>query len=71
MAKQNEAIKKATENAKDDPLLTLSEVAEMFNVHRNTVSNWIAVKALPCVRTPGGVPKVRFSHVEAIIGINS
>jgi excisionase family DNA binding protein len=51
-----------------DELLTLSEVAEMFNVTRQTVSNWVAVKALPSVMTPGGRPKVWRSHVEAIVG---
>lgn len=55
----------------DDPLLTLSEVAELFGVHRNTVSNWVAAKALPFIRTPGGMPKVRRSHVAAIIGVAS
>jgi excisionase family DNA binding protein len=56
-------------DAPDDPLLDLSEVAELFSVHRNTVSNWIAAKALPAVRLPGGTPKVRRSHVAAIIGV--
>lgn len=69
MAKAKETwAKNASEN---DELLTLSEVAEIFNVHRNTVSNWIAAKALPFIRTPGGMPKVRRSHVAAIIGIAS
>ncbi len=68
------AVREATvteqrEIPEDDPLLSLSEVAELFNVHRNTVSNWVAAKALPFIRTPGGMPKVRRSHVAAIVGI--
>jgi excisionase family DNA binding protein len=55
----------------DDPLLTLTEVAEIFSVHRSTVQRWVAARALPCTRTPGGAPKVRKSHVAAIVGIAS
>jgi excisionase family DNA binding protein len=57
------------ENPADDPLLKISEVAELFRVHHNTVRNWIAAKALPCINTPGGGLRVRRSHVAAIVGI--
>ena len=55
----------------NDELLTISEVAEMFGVHRNTVHNWINAKALKEVRTPGGMPRVWRSHVATIIGVAS
>lgn len=38
---------------KDDVFLTVTEVAEMIGVHRNTVKNWIEEGALPAWRTPG------------------
>lgn len=55
----------------NDELLTISEVAILFGVHRNTVHNWINAKALKEVRTPGGMPRVWRSHVATIIGVAS
>jgi excisionase family DNA binding protein len=67
--KSNEGTIPGMNGEAKDPLLTLSEVAELFDVHRSTVSRWIDAKALPFIRTPGGVPKVRQSHVAAILGV--
>jgi excisionase family DNA binding protein len=56
-------------DAPDDPLLSLSEAAEAYDVSRQTIYNWIAAKALKTIRTPGGLQKVRRSHIAAIIGV--
>lgn len=68
---QQQQSGQAKEIPANDELLTVSQVAALFKVHRNTVDNWIAAKAIVAVRTPGGHPRVWRSHVATIIGVAS
>lgn len=56
----------------DDPLLTSTEVAELFRVDPKTVSRWAAAGRIDSVRTPGGHVRFRRSVVEAALrGVGS
>ena len=54
--------------AADDPLLTPSEVAEMFRGNPKTVTRWAASGRISSIRTPGGHRRFRESEVRALLG---
>ena len=53
----------------DDPILTLTEVAERLGKHRRTAGRWITEKMLPGVRMPSGIIGVRESHVNKLLQV--
>ena len=48
-------------------LLTTSEVANLFRVHRNTIHSWIKSGQLSPVDVPGRNKRYRKADVEAIL----
>ena len=48
-------------------LLTMTEVAEIFQVHVNTIRNWTNEGKLKCIRTPGKHRRYRQEDIEAIL----
>ena len=50
--------------AADDPLLTPSEVAEMFRVNPKTVTRWARAGKLTAIRTLGGHRRFRASEIQ-------
>jgi predicted site-specific integrase-resolvase len=51
----------------EDPLLSLSEVAERFGVTPKTVWRWKNAGKLRAVTTPSGVAKYRQSDVDVFL----
>ena len=51
----------------NDPLLTATEVADLFGVGRRTVARWSTAGLLPCTRTPGGHRRFRRSAIALLI----
>jgi excisionase family DNA binding protein len=51
----------------DDRLLTVPEVAALFRVDPKTVTRWASAGRLPCIRTPGGRARFRWSDVAALL----
>jgi excisionase family DNA binding protein len=50
-----------------DALLTTQQVADHFNVHPETVKEWVRKRKLRAVRTPGGQYRYRAEDVRAAI----
>lgn len=50
-----------------EPLLTPSEVAELWRVNPKTVTNWAATGRIGCVRTLGGHRRFREAEVYALL----
>lgn len=48
-------------------LLKPTEVAERFDVHPNTVREWLSKGLLQSIRTPGGHYRIDPSAVEALL----
>lgn len=69
----NEQQRTAFENRepshKEDPLLTLQEVARYVGKHRNTVKKWVETGVLRARKLPpvGGVPHVRQSDLNRFL----
>ena len=53
--------------AADDPLLTPSEVAEMFRVNPKTVTRWARTGRLQAIKTIGGHRRYRLSEVRKAV----
>lgn len=53
---------------KEDPLLTLTEVARQLGVTPQTISRWVADGLLVAIRQPSGLWKVRKSEVNNFLG---
>ena len=53
---------------KEDPLLTMGEVAQIFRVSPKTVSRWASTGKLHAVRTLGGHKRFRTSEIRTAIG---
>lgn len=49
----------------NDGTLTISSVAEMLNVHSDTVRKWCERGLIPFERTPGGHRRFKRADVEA------
>lgn len=47
--------------------LTVSDVAELLQVHPDTVRRWAGAGALASWRTPGGQRRFRRSDVDALL----
>lgn len=56
------------QEAADDPLLTMAQIARMFFVARSTAWRWAHEEKIPSVRTPGGPRKIRLSEVQKVLG---
>ncbi len=46
----------------------IDEVADIFDVHQNTVRNWIEEKKLTAIKLPGGHIRVAHGAIFRIIG---
>lgn len=55
---------KKWKQAKEDPLLTATDVAEMFSVDPRTIRRWIDEGLIRSVPLPSGVKRVRMSEVQ-------
>jgi excisionase family DNA binding protein len=53
----------------DQPLLTASEVAELFRVNPKTISRWVRERRITGIRTPGGHGRFRESDVRAALAL--
>lgn len=53
-----------------DPMLTTSEVAELFRVSVKTVGRWGRSGALPLYRTIGGHHRYRAADICAFLGLD-
>ena len=53
--------------AGEEPLLTASEVAQLFRVDRKTVSRWAKTGKLAATRTVGGQYRFRETEVRSVI----
>lgn len=51
-----------------EPLMTPSEVAQLFRVHAKTVTRWAVAGKLHAVRTLGGHRRYREAEVRALLG---
>jgi excisionase family DNA binding protein len=56
------------ERHNDDPLLTPSEVAEMFRVNPKTVTRWARAGKISAIRTLGGHRRFRASEIRQCLG---
>lgn len=54
-------------DARNEELLTTTQVAEMFAVDRHTVTRWIQLGQLAAFQTPGGRYRIRRSDVEELL----
>lgn len=54
-----------------EPLLTPSEVAEIFRVDPKTVTRWAKVGKLNCIYTVGGHRRYRSSEVRKLLDPDS
>ena len=52
---------------REDPLLTISDVADQIGRHRNTVSQWIKDGLLASVVDPTGLARIRKSVVNKLL----
>jgi len=52
-------------------LLTMTEVAELFQVHVNTIRNWTKEGKLKCVRTPGNHRRYNQEYIKKLIQGNN
>lgn len=50
-----------------EPLLTSSQVAQMFRVHRQTVCEWVRSGRLGAIRTPGGHYRYVAAQIRALL----
>lgn len=50
-----------------DPLLTASEVAQLFRVDPKTVTRWVKAGRIAAQRTPGGHLRVRQSEARRLL----
>jgi excisionase family DNA binding protein len=50
-----------------DELLTTGQVADLLNVHAQTVRRWIENGNLRAIRLPSGVWRVRRSDLDALL----
>lgn len=53
---------------KEDPMLTLSEVARQLGKHPSTIGRWVADGLLKAVPLPGGRLAIRKSQVNQFLG---
>ena len=53
---------------RDDPLLTVSEVARRLGKSPTTVARWIAEGWIPAIRLPSRLWAVRESEVNRVLG---
>lgn len=51
----------------DEELLTVGQLAQIFNVHPRTVARWADEGKLSSIRTPGGQRRFRRSEVAALL----
>lgn len=49
------------------PLLTVEEVAEIFQVSPRTVWRWVHAGKLPEIRTPGGTIRFHRDDIAALV----
>jgi len=49
----------------------IDEVAEIFDVHQNTVRNWIEENKLLAIKLPGGHIRVAHGSILKIIGVRT
>lgn len=50
-----------------EPLLTPGEVAQLFRVHRRTVTRWAMAGKLPALRTIGGHRRYREADIRPLL----
>ena len=55
----------------EDPIITLAEVARQTGKHVSTISRWVQSGLLEVVQWPSGLPAVRQSQVNAILGASA
>lgn len=56
-----------SENSEEHDLLTVAELAAIFNVHPRTVARWDDDGKIKAVRTPGGQRRFRRSEVAEFL----
>ncbi|MGI8882538.1 MAG: BldC family transcriptional regulator [Jatrophihabitans sp.] len=59
------------ERPEPEPLLTPSEVAELFRVDPKTVTRWAKAGKLASIRTLGGHRRYRESEVRSLLAGNT
>lgn len=56
---------------RDDPLLTVSEVAEAVRKHPDTIRRWVTDGLLRAIRLPSGLFGIRKSELDKFIGASA
>jgi excisionase family DNA binding protein len=54
-----------------EPLLTVSEVAELFRVNARTVKRWAKTRRVTAIRTPGGHHRYPAAQIYALLEANT
>lgn len=53
-----------------EKIYTVSQAAEVLQVHPNTIRNWIDKNQIPYFRLPSGHARIKSSDLEAITNAN-
>lgn len=53
----------------EDPIMTYTEAAKLLGKHRSTVARWASEGLVKAGRFPSGLPCIRKSEVDKMLGI--
>lgn len=55
-------------NKELEKIYTIQEVAEYFKVSKQTIHNWLYLKKLSAIKTPGGELRIKESELKKFLG---